>query len=285
MRKNASRPFFTTTWAAPLPVWLLAFFLVPMALLFWLSLWDVRNFVLTPGFSLKNWSNILSADFFWAAYLRTAAFAAVMAVLATVIALPVSIAVALVLPERARLLALALLIAPFFTSFPLRIYSWQIYLSENGILMKLSQAMGFEGGSWLNTYAALGVGYLTLTLPVVIVLQSVSLLSIDRVLMDAAQNLRCGPTRTIFQVIIPAAKAGIVIAGLFAFIFVFGDFVAPTYLGGGSYTTLSILIADTVKSGQQWPRAAVISVIMIVTLLAVALAAVKFAYRRRGDAH
>ena len=46
--------------------------------------------------------------------------------------------------------------------------------------------------------------------------------------------------------------------------------------------TLSIMIIDSTKSGQQWPRAAVIAVMMILTLLAVAFAAIGAAYRRRG---
>ena len=70
------------------------------------------------------------------------------------------------------------------------------------------------------------------------------------------------------------------LGALFAFIFSFGDFVTATYLGGGKFTTLSILIADTVKSGQQWPRAAVVSLVMIATLLVSALGAISYAYRR-----
>ena len=76
---------------------------------------------------------------------------------------------------------------------------------------------------------------------------------------------------------------GLVIAALYSFILCFGDFVSPVYLGGGDPTTLSILITDTTKSGQQWPRAAVIAIMMILTLLAVAFAAVRFAYKGRNQ--
>ena len=79
--------------------------------------------------------------------------------------------------------------------------------------------------------------------------------------------------------LIPSARVGLVIAALFAFILSFGDFVSPIYLGGGDPTTLSILITDTTKSGQQWPRAAVIALTMIGTLMVVAFAAVQFAYK------
>src|SRR3546814_4199635 len=81
---------------------------------------------------------------------------------------------------------------------------------------------------------------------------------VDRTLIEAAHNLRVGRVRTIIEVVIPAARVGLVIAALFCFILTFGDFVSPLYLGGGNPPTLSILITDTTKSGQQWPRAAVI---------------------------
>jgi ABC-type spermidine/putrescine transport system permease subunit I len=41
------------------------------------------------------------------------------------------------------------------------------------------------------------------------------------------------------------------------------------------------MIIDTSKSGQQWPRAAVIAIMMIVTLLAVAFSSIGYAYRSR----
>jgi len=88
--------------------------------------------------------------------------------------------------------------------------------------------------------------------------------------------------RTVFEVVIPSARIGLVIAALFCFILTFGDFVSPLYLGGGAEATLPILITDTTKSGQQWPRAATIALTMIATLLAVAFAAIAFAYRTRG---
>ena len=73
-----------------------------------------------------------------------------------------------------------------------------------------------------------------------------------------------------------------IIGAVFCFILSFGDFVSPYYLGGSKPPTLSILIIDTTKSGQQWPRAAVVAVTMIVTLLVVAFAAVSAAYRKRA---
>ncbi len=278
--RRPSHAAYGAMWSLPLPVWLAGFFLGPMVLLIWLSFWDVKNFLLTPDFQLENWQKILTAGYFWSAYARTAVIAASAAALATLVALPCALAISFFLSPRARMVLLGLFVVPFFTSYLVRIYSWQIYLTENGIVMKLMAAIGIETGSLLNTPLALMIGLVTLTLPLVIVIQSISLLSLDRTLIDAAYNLGCGPHRVLFATVLPAARPGIVLGALFAFIFSFGDFVTATYLGGGKFTTLSILIADTVKSGQQWPRAAVVALMMIATLLLTALASIAYAYRR-----
>jgi spermidine/putrescine transport system permease protein len=74
----------------------------------------------------------------------------------------------------------------------------------------------------------------------------------------------------------------LIVAAVFCFILSFGDFVSPYYLGGSKPPTLSILIIDTTKSGQQWPRAAVVAITMIVTLFAIMFTAIALAYRRRS---
>ena len=133
----------------------------------------------------------------------------------------------------------------------------------------------------LNTPFGTMVGYMTLTLPLVVILQTLSLANVDRSLIEAAQNLGAGRFSTIFRVIVPSAKVGIIIGAVFCFILSFGDFVAPYYLGGSKPPTLPILIIDTTKSGQQWPRAAVVAVTMMVTLMIVAFTAIKIAYSKK----
>jgi ABC-type spermidine/putrescine transport system permease subunit I len=118
-------------------------------------------------------------------------------------------------------------------------------------------------------------------LPLAVVLQLISLANVDRNLIEAAHNLGCGRLKTVFLVIVPLAKIGIILGAVFTFILSFGDFVSPYYLGGSKPPTLSILIIDTTKSGQQWPRAAVVAVTMIITLLAIMFASVSAAYRKK----
>jgi ABC-type spermidine/putrescine transport system permease subunit I len=280
-RKRTVRlPWYGLGFSLPILIWQLIFFVFPLAFLVAISFWLVRNFRMVPTFEWLNWSYMFSRGFFWDAYLHTLAMAAGATVLVSLVAFPCAYTIAFKFRESTKQLLVLLLITPFFTSYLVRTYSWQVFLSDNGIFNAALGLLGLEPLAMLNTTFGTYVGYFTLCLPLVVLLQLFSLMYIDRSLIEAAHNLGCGRLRTVLLVI-PSARTGIVIAALFCFILTFGDFVSPLYLGGGQPPTLSTLITDTTKSGQQWPRAAVIATMMILTLLITAFAAVRFAYRRR----
>jgi spermidine/putrescine transport system permease protein len=280
MRRPIS--LYGLTFSLPLLIWQLLFFVFPLVFLVALSFWTVKNFAMRPDFDTVNWVTMYGRKVFWQAYGTTFALAAAASVLTSVLAFPCAYAIAFKMSDTARRWAVFLMVIPFFTSYLVRVYSWQIFLSDAGIINVMLGWVGLGPFPMLNTVGATMVGYLTLCFPLVVLLQLFSLVFIDRTLIEAAHNMRCGRLRTVFEVVIPSARVGLVIAALFCFILTFGDFVSPVYLGGGDPTTLSILITDTTKSGQQWPRAAVIALTMIGTLLVVAFMAVRFAYKGRS---
>lgn len=282
MATSQKRDFYAWFWRLPLLVWQLLFFVVPLGFMFVMSFWLVKNYRMTPAFAFDNWLKMLSWNIFWNSYLYTFLLAFVTTVLASLLAFPASYGLAFKVSESVRRWAMFLLIIPFFTSYLVRIYAWEVVLAGNGVISAMLSWVGLGPLSLLNTPYGTIIGYLTLAFPLVVILQTISLSSIDGRLIEAAHNLGCGRLRTVFAVIIPAAKVGLIVAALFCFILSFGDFVSPYYLGGSKPPTLSIMIIDSTKSGQQWPRAAVIAVMMILTLLTVAFASVTAAYRRRG---
>ena len=277
--RNASRPDgYALFWGLPLALWQGMFFLAPLAFLVVMTFWSVKNFRLEPDFDTVNWVRMWSKGYVVDTYLRTLGYAVLAAVVCSVLAFPAAYALAFKVSPAIRRLGVFLLITPFFTSYVVRVYSWQAVISDNGILNTIFGFLGFGPVEMLNTLFGTVVGYMTLCLPLVILLQLFSLANVDRSLIEAAHNLGCGRIRTIFLVIIPSAKVGLILAATFTFILCFGDFVSPVSLGGSKPPTLSILIVDTVKQGNHWPRAAVVAVTMVVTLIVVAFTALYFAY-------
>lgn len=282
MTARAGQDYYALFWRLPLIIWQLLFFVVPLGFMFVMSFWLVKNYRMEPAFAFDNWRKILTWGIFWKSYGLTFGLSALATLLATAIAFPASFGLAFKVSDATRRWAIFFLVIPFFTSYLVRIYAWQVVLAGGGVINGALGWIGLGPFIMLNTPVGTVIGYLTLALPLVIILQTLSLSSIDKTLIEAAHNLGCGRLRTVYAVIIPAARVGLIVAALFCFILSFGDFVSPYYLGGSKPPTLSIMIVDSTKSGQQWPRAAVIAVVMILTLSTVAFTALGVAYRRRG---
>ena len=274
---------YALTFRLPIIIWQAIFFIGPLFFMIAMSFFLVKNYRMVEAFEFKNWDKMLSRNYVWDSYWYTLGLAALSSAVASLVAFPAAFALAYRSSEAVRRWAIFLLIIPFFTSYLVRTFSWYVILAESGVINAGLGYIGLGPYTMLNTMFGTIIGYMTLTLPLVVILQTVSLASVDRSLIQASQNLGCPPWRTIFAVILPAAKTGLIVAALFAFILSFGDFVAPYYLGGSKPPTLPILIIDTTKAGQQWPRAAVVAVIMMVTLFVVAFTAIFLAYRKRGS--
>lgn len=275
---------YAMTWRLPIIVWQGLFFVGPIAFMIAMSFFLVQNYRMTEAFEVVNWTRMLTRGFFWDSYWHTLWMASLSTFCAMLIAFPAAFALAFKVSESTRRLAIFLLIIPFFTSYLVRTFSWFVILAENGVVNAMLGWIGLGPYTMLNTSFGTLVGYMTLTLPLVVILQTVAMANIDRTLVEAARNLGCTPFGTVWRVIIPLAKTGLIIAAIFCFILSFGDFVAPFYLGGSQEPTLPILIIDTTKSGQQWPRAAVVAIMMMLTLFAVAFAGIALAYRKARSA-
>jgi ABC-type spermidine/putrescine transport system permease subunit I len=273
---------FALIWGLPAILWQCIFFVLPLGFLVAMTFWSVSNFRVRPDFTLINWFKVLGAGYFYAAYGRTFVLAIVATMLATLVAFPCAFALAFKASPSMRRLAVFLLITPFFTSYLVRVYSWQILLADRGIINGLLAAIGLGPIAMLHTVFGTMIGYLTFSLPLVVLLQLASLANIDRDLIEAAQNLGAGRLRTLWRVILPSARVGLIVGAAFAFLLAFGDFVSPAFLGGGKWPTLSILLVDLVKSASDWPRASVVALVMVASLLAVLLAALAAAYQTTG---
>ena len=275
---------FALTFRLPIIIWQSVFFIGPLVFTVAMSFFLVKNYRMIEAFEMKNWAKMLGRSYVWDSYWMTLGLAAGATIAATLIAFPAAFTLAFRVSDQVRRWAIFFLIIPFFTSYLVRTFSWYVILAEAGVINAGIGQVGLGPYTMLNTPFGTIVGYLTLTLPLVLILQTVALANIDRNLVQAAHNLGCSPWRTIWTVILPLAKTGMIVAALFCFILSYGDFVAPFYLGGSTPPTLPILIFDTTKSGQQWPRAAVVAVMMIVTLFTIAATAIWLAYRKRRSA-
>lgn len=270
-----------TPWIVLLPALLLTttFFLLPLANM-------VRLSLITPdGLGLGNYFTFFEqahqADALWRSL-----FLAVMATgISAVLAWPLAFFVAFCVAERRRYLMLLVLLAPFWTSFTIRAFSWQLVLSDNGVLAWMLSGLWGAPVSlgFLYTMAASVFGLTLFGTMLTTLTLFGALVSIDRRLIEASASLGAGPWAMFRDVIFPLARQGWLVGATLTFIICVGDYAVPTLLGGGLKPVLAQIMLSTVKGTYDLPTAATMAVILsgvvLITLLPLFLAS-----RRRGMA-
>ena len=117
----------------PSLAWIALLVLVPLAIMLVFSLWDVRDYQIYHAWTLDQYRETLGSHLWRVLLVRTLMTALIVATLATAIALPLAWFVSQRL-NRAKALALILMLLPLWVSFLLRAYSWKVILGDRGIL-------------------------------------------------------------------------------------------------------------------------------------------------------
>lgn len=247
--------------------WQSVFFVGPILLVLAASVGRMENFRLAFGFDLSAWDRFGDAGYLHDGLFRTVGFSLLAALVAVALALPAGFVIVFRLSPRAGVTALVLLTAPFFANYLVRLYAWQVLFADQGLLTSLFG----DRAAILGTTTATFVGYLCLTMPVVVVAVVLGLRRVGRDEVDAAANLGASPARAFVSVILPRARPGLVVGGVFAFVLVAGDPVSPAMLGSGNSPMATTLIIDSVKSQSDWPMASVLATLLLAAVAVVAL--------------
>lgn len=126
--------------------------------------------------------------------------------------------------------------------------------------------------SWLNltqTIYPLLLGHLVLAIPYVVRTLLASLALHDRVLEEAAMNLRATPLQVVRRITLPLILPGLLSAAVFAFVTSFGNGTVSAFLTYGGKVTLPVQIFTYVDTSYDPLVAAVSSIMILVTLVVI----------------
>lgn len=269
----------------PLLAWQVAFFLGAIAFLVWMTFWSIQNYIPRPDLSPDNWRSLLQSKLFYEIYFRTVLQSALAATLAVIIAFPAAYGLTAGTSPRVVRVSMMLLIIPFFTSYLIRAYAWRFLLEREGPINYILSLLHMPQIVFQGTIAAVIIGYFAYYLPLIILIQMIGLMNIPIQYSEAAHNLGAARLRTVRTVVVPLAKPAIVSSFLFAFMMSMGDFVSPSLIGGGAKPTLSILIVNTIQGQSNFPKAACIAIVMLLTMTAVFLVANAIFLAKKESAH
>jgi ABC-type spermidine/putrescine transport system permease subunit I len=258
--------------AVPGALLFLALFLGPLAFLLVFSFWQIDpSLHLLPVWNLDNYVSLVTVPTYFRTFVKTLVMAAAVTLAALAAALPFTyFLVRYVRRSWQRILLLAVII-PFWTSYLLRVYSWQAILGEKGVLNQALMGIGLIAEpSRLLIYNEIGVFIVLLYVyfPFAALALYASLERFDFSQLSAAQDLGARPDQAIRHVLLPQIRPGLITASIFVFIPILGEFLTPTLVGG----TQGLLIANlmvTFFRQAQYPQAA--SIAMVIAIFAVAL--------------
>ena len=171
--------------------------------------------------------------------------------------------------RRLRPLFLALLIIPHLTSSLLLIYAVFVLLAPGGALMTALGGVGLAepGATLLFTRTAVLLMLAYLFLPFMTMALFAAVERIDPALLDAARSLGAGGWQRFRHVVLPLTLPGMAAGLVIVFTPAAGSFVEARILGGGDGMMFGTLIADQLSEANNQPRAAAMSVVLLVAIL------------------
>jgi spermidine/putrescine transport system permease protein len=171
---------------------------------------------------------------------------------------------------------LLILIAPFLTSYLLRVLAWKVILGNNGVLNSFLywshlRAHDHPISQLLYSKFAVMLVLAYIWVPFVALPIFVSLESLDRRLLEAATDLGASRLQSFVRVTLPLSAPGVMAAFLFVFIPTVGEFVTPSLVGGTSGYLYGNQITDLFGTGfPDWRTGSVLAVFLLAVVAVLA---------------
>jgi spermidine/putrescine transport system permease protein len=283
--------FFWATMLLP-TFWFVAFFVVPMAMVWAYSVGENQGPVdvaITGTF--KNYAKAFSPE-----VLKVMWDSVWISLLTTIICLVVGFPVALAMTfanEKQKAWLLLLVMLPFWTNLLIRTYALIAVMRTSGVinhgfegvhglLLAIGLPMGgFEPMPLLYNKFAVVVGLVYVHLPFMVLPLYSALDRLDKSLIEASLDLGAGHLQTLMRVVVPLAAPGIAAGLVITFIPALGAYLTPDLLGGPDDLMIASLIERQFKRANDWPFGAALSfILMYITLIFFAIRA--FAERKGG---
>lgn len=271
------RPFAAIA-TAPV-VWLVLFFIVPMAIVWLYSFGQnagAADIAITG--TLENYKRA-TEWLYLGIFLKSLAVAALVTLICLIVGFPVAMAITFA-SEKSRPWLLLGVMLPFWTNLLIRTYALMTVLGGNGYANKALGAL-WGGASWLRTLVGLQpleawspiqllynnfavvLGLVYVHLPFMVLPLYSALDRLDRSLIEASLDLGAGHLRTLTRIVMPLAAPGIFAGIMITLIPALGAYLTPDLMGGTESQMIANVIERQFKRANDWPFGAALSFMLI----------------------
>jgi putative spermidine/putrescine transport system permease protein len=268
--------------AAPFALVFLLFFLIPLALIAMVSLWNFNEYELIPAVTLRNYASLFegcsqltdNGDLCVTLNTYLSTFKFCLLVWGITLLIGFSVAYFLAFHVRSSTMQTVLFVlctVPFWTSNVIRMISWVPLLGRNGLVNQALVGLGVvnQPVEWLlfsNFSVVLAFVHLYTMFMIVPIFNS--MMRIDRSLLEAASDAGASGWQTLWNVVVPLSRTGILIGSIFVITIVMGDFVTIGVMGGQQIASIGKII-QVQTSYLQFPLAAANAMILLAVVLMI----------------
>jgi spermidine/putrescine transport system permease protein len=252
-------------------LWLLVFFVAPVVYVAVYSVGAIKVFPTDTGVvSLDAWRRFLGGSVYLALFWKSLRISLTVSVIVVVLSYPVGYFLALCVKKRKYVLLL-LIIAPFLTSYLLRVLAWKIILGDSGVintfLFSIHARSPDHPITWL-LYSQFSVMLVLayVWIPFVALPIFVSLDNLDPSLLEAAGDLGASRWRAFWRVTFRLSLPGVIAAFVFVFVPTIGEFVTPLLVGGTSGYMYGNAIQDLFTRGLDWQTGSVLAMFLLIVV-------------------
>jgi spermidine/putrescine transport system permease protein len=253
-------------------LWLLLFFLAPVVYVAIYSVGGIKLFPTDGGvLGLGDWKRFLvGGSVYLGLFWKSVRISLTVSVIVVLLAYPVGYFLALCTKKRKYVLLL-LIIAPFLTSYLLRVLAWEVILGDSGVINSFLSAIHLRSPdhpiTWLlNSQFAVTLVLAYVWVPFVALPIFVSLDNLDLSLLEAASDLGASRVRTFWRVTLPLSLPGVVAAFVFVFVPTIGEFVTPLLVGGTGGYMYGNAIQDLFTRGTDWQTGSVLAMFLLIVV-------------------
>ena len=268
--------------ALPAILWLLFFFILPLAIVLVVSFMTrgTGGSAVLP-LTLDHYERVFTV--FDGVFVRSVRIAFITMVICLLAGYPLAFFIRTRRSAWVRNMALFLVILPFWTNFLVRTYAWRILLGREGTINEMLISVGViqQPLQLLNTEFAVLVGLTYGFLPFMVLPIYASVERFDFRFVEAARDLGANDWHTFWRVVLPMTMPGVIAGCILVFIPAIGAFVTPDLLGGTRGLMIGNLIQGQFRGTGNMPLGAALSVVMMSVVMLSLIFYIRLSNRER----
>lgn len=234
-----------------------------------------------PGFSLRNYVEILTDGYYQEIFLRTGGMALAVTLICIILGVPETLVLARMKPFW-RGTFFVVILGPLLVSVVVRTLGWSVLLGSQGVLNSVLIRLGVidEPIRLLFTMTGVVIVLTHVFLPFMIISVWAALQRLDGQIEHAARSLGASPLSAFRHVVLPQLMPGILSGSIIVFALSASAYATPALIGGRKVKVVATTLYDEFFNSLNWPLGAAIAALLLIANILVIVGSSRLMERR-----